>query len=388
MLIIVLRLGINCPFNHAQKKSLIFTYLAAMMNKPKVSIVVPIYNVEKYFSRCMDSLLSQTLTDIEFILVDDVSPDHCPSMCDEYAQQDNRVKVIHKKKNEGFGFARNTGLEIANGEYITFVDSDDYVMPDAYRKLYSLAMDKRVDVVYFSYQRFDDQDNRWIEVNVLKERQFQTAQEIRKLVLDMIANPPDAVNDGDFPAAAAWNSFYRMDVIKRNGLQFKSERALIGEDLFFNIDFLFHSESVLTIPDTFYNYRDNSASFTRAVGADRITKTYLFYQHLLEVLRTNNFGMEGYYRSTRRFIGNSRLNICQYVQSSLPRSEKMRWLKETVNQPFWKDVALSYPYKQMPLKYAFHFYLLQKGYHRLLYAYSRLFGATKWLAARLLRASQ
>ena len=92
----------------------------------KVSIIVPVYNVEKYIDRCMKSLMNQTLHEIEIILVDDGSPDSCPQMCDEYAKQDTRVKVIHKE-NAGLGYARNSGLEIATGEYVAFVDSDDYV---------------------------------------------------------------------------------------------------------------------------------------------------------------------------------------------------------------------------------------------------------------------
>ena len=96
------------------------------MERPKVSIIVPIYNVERFLDRCMDSLLNQTLKDIEIIMVDDGSPDNCPQMCDEYAKNDSRVKVIHKK-NAGLGMARNSGLEIATGEYVAFVDSDDYV---------------------------------------------------------------------------------------------------------------------------------------------------------------------------------------------------------------------------------------------------------------------
>lgn len=93
--------------------------------KPKVSIIVPCYNVEKYLDQCMNNLVNQSLQEIEIILVDDGSPDRVPEMCDEWAMKDNRIKVIHKK-NEGLGYARNSGLEIAMGEYVTFVDSDDY----------------------------------------------------------------------------------------------------------------------------------------------------------------------------------------------------------------------------------------------------------------------
>ena len=91
---------------------------------PKVSIIVPVYNVEKYLKRCVDSLVGQTLKDIEIILVDDGSPDGCPKMCDDFVATDSRIKVVHKP-NGGLGSARNAGLEVAKGEYVAFVDSDD-----------------------------------------------------------------------------------------------------------------------------------------------------------------------------------------------------------------------------------------------------------------------
>lgn len=101
-----------------------------MLIRPKVSIVVPIYNVEKYLHRCVNSLIRQTLKDIEIILVDDGSPDNCPKICDEYKNKDIRVKVIHKK-NAGLGLARNSGLDEAKGEYVVFVDSDDFIEESA-----------------------------------------------------------------------------------------------------------------------------------------------------------------------------------------------------------------------------------------------------------------
>ena len=105
---------------------------------PKISIIVPIYNVEKYLDRCVRSLCNQTLQDIEIILVDDQSPDDCPRMCDEYAKQDSRIIVIHKK-NGGLGYARNSGMKVATGEYVAFVDSDDYVDLDMFESMYNSA---------------------------------------------------------------------------------------------------------------------------------------------------------------------------------------------------------------------------------------------------------
>ena len=116
-------------------------------NNELISIIVPIYNVQKYLDRCMKTLLNQTYRNIEIILVDDESPDECPKMCEEYAKIDQRVKVIHKK-NGGLGFARNSGLEIAQGKYIIFVDSDDYVTENMCHLLYEAAKKYEADVVY------------------------------------------------------------------------------------------------------------------------------------------------------------------------------------------------------------------------------------------------
>lgn len=125
---------------------------------PKVSIIVPIYNVEKYLDRCMSSLLNQTLKDIEIIMVDDESPDNCPQLCDEYARKDERVKVIHKK-NGGLGLARNSGLEIATGEYVAFVDSDDFVDINMYQELYSTADSYDSDIVYCGFYEYKNESN-------------------------------------------------------------------------------------------------------------------------------------------------------------------------------------------------------------------------------------
>lgn len=121
------------------------------MKQPKVSIIVPVYNVEKYLDRCMQSLLGQTLKELEIILVDDGSPDNSPALCDNYeSASDNLhwpiIKVIHKI-NEGLGFARNSGLEIATGEYIAFLDSDDFVDVNMYEQLYLKAKAKDIDVL-------------------------------------------------------------------------------------------------------------------------------------------------------------------------------------------------------------------------------------------------
>ena len=109
--------------------------------------------MEQYLDECMDTLVNQTLREIEIILVDDVSPDRVPEMCDEWAKRDPRIKVIHKEKNGGLGYARNTGLDDATGEFVAFIDSDDYVDKEMFERLYTYANENRLDACYCDYDR-------------------------------------------------------------------------------------------------------------------------------------------------------------------------------------------------------------------------------------------
>lgn len=119
-----------------------------------VSVVLPIYNVEKYLDRCIESVVKQTYSNLEIILVDDGSPDGCPQKCEEWAKKDSRIKVIHKA-NAGLGYARNTGIENASGEYICFFDSDDYVAPGTIEKAYTTAKTDISDIVLFGHYAVD-----------------------------------------------------------------------------------------------------------------------------------------------------------------------------------------------------------------------------------------
>lgn len=122
---------------------------------PLISVIVPVYKVETYLPACVDSILSQTFSDFELILVDDGSPDACGAMCDGYAREDSRIRVIHQK-NGGLSAARNAGLDIAKGEYVTFVDSDDVIMRDYLRELYLAIIKNDAEVACCKFQNFED----------------------------------------------------------------------------------------------------------------------------------------------------------------------------------------------------------------------------------------
>jgi len=343
------------------------------MNNPKISVIVPVYNVEKYLPCCMDALLNQTFTDIEIVIVvDKVSPppDNCPAMCDEYAKQDHRVKVVHAK-NEGLGLALNAGLEVAKGQFIAFNDPDDYIETHTYEKLISEYEGTNADVIYYPFQRFNDQGETWRK-NFYTRKLYSTEEEIRELILNMISNPPNAKKDRNIECSVCCG-LYRHDIIRKNEIRFKNEREFLSVDLLFNFDYLLYSSRVITIPDAFYHYRENPLSLSRALKPENVTQNHFLYRYLLEILEKNNFGIDGYLRATRLMIGVSRGDIRQYIQeASLSKKEKIQWLKKVVSLTYWKEIAVKYPYWRLPLKHALYFYLLYKRYCRLLYYYSDL----------------
>lgn len=127
------------------------------MDNPLISVIVPVYNVEKYLPKCIDSIINQTYKNLEIILVDDGSPDNSPQICDDYAKKDSRIKVIHKK-NGGRAEARNVAIDVAKGEYIGFVDSDDYIADNFYELLLKAALDNNADISICSSKCVDEED--------------------------------------------------------------------------------------------------------------------------------------------------------------------------------------------------------------------------------------
>ena len=185
-----------------------------------VSVIVPVYKVEQYLDRCMQSLLGQTYSNLEIILVDDGSPDGCPALCDRYAQQDSRVKVIHKR-NAGLGFARNSGLDVATGEYVSFVDSDDYVTPDMVEKLYAAAKRLDADAVYGGFSLAGPDGVR--KGPGLEQETVWRGDQVRQLLLDQVATRPGRTRDTAMEVSV-WRALFRRSTLEENQIHFVSEQ--------------------------------------------------------------------------------------------------------------------------------------------------------------------
>lgn len=311
---------------------------------PKVSIIVPIYNVEKYLDRCMQSLLNQTLKDIEIILVDDGSPDHCPQMSDEYAKNDPRVKVVHKN-NGGLGYARNSGLDVATGEYVAFVDSDDYTSVEAYEVLYNKAKDTDADIVYAG---FIMQNSDGTESNCFMLDHTWEGKEITAFLQSMIF---DTKPDIDTIWMSVWNGLYKRDLIERNKIRFFSEREYLSEDILFHTMLIPLCKKIVCIPQTFYHYCYNGTSLThssfnvRKIGCnirlfEKLSKIAEDY-HLPEIKKEIFLFFENY---TRGII------LRGIILSDRSMAEKRRLCNKVYGYKGWKAVRDYLKDKHIPKK--------------------------------------
>jgi len=235
---------------------------------PKISIIVPVYNVEEYLGRCVDSILSQTFTDFECILVDDGSPDKCPVICDEYAKKDERITVIHKK-NGGVSSARNAGLDVARGEWIGFVDSDDWCDTDMFSVLYENALRYNADVSICDFKKVRcccTIENRTTK----KEPKVYNKYEAKIRL---------------FSTHTFWGTscckLVKHSLISQNNIQY--EKAIkYKEDTLFFFEIFNFADKVVYVPVHYYNYFSNPRSVTKQCGLTDAAKTaFVAYDRMI-----------------------------------------------------------------------------------------------------------
>lgn len=270
------------------------------MSVPKISIIIPCYKVEKYLDRCVESVVNQTFRDIEIILVDDASPDRVPELCDEWSRKDSRVKVIHKAVNEGLGYARNTGLDVANGEYVAFVDSDDYVDLRMYDTLYSATQNGLIDVVYCGLRQ-EVKTNQFKFIHDYDSPMKFNADKAKLVSISFIGKT-EITNRKLF--MSVWHGIYRREVIERKKIRFYSERNILSEDLPFQVEFCSIAQTIQFIPDILYTYCLNTDSLSRSFNIKKIDAAISLRRLLLRLVDNSIsarylIDVEFYYRIRR-----------------------------------------------------------------------------------------
>lgn len=255
---------------------------------PKVSIIIPIYNVEKFLSECLDSCINQTLKDIEILCVNDKSPDNCSKILEEYSKKEVRIKVFNHEKNLGLASARNTGLKNATGEFVIFLDSDDLLTLDACENMYNNAVSNNSDLVvgdYYTFSNFEIPTNKPTERNSAFVSLYEKFGDV--------TTAKDIIDKTDFiqfyqqiTFMVVWMKLYRRSVFVENNIDAPPLRC--AEDFIMVKNFLFHSNVVTFLNDIVMYYRRHPDSFTST------KKPYCFaifdsYKPALEIFKQNGY---------------------------------------------------------------------------------------------------
>lgn len=228
-----------------------------------VSIIVPVYNVEQYLERCLDSLVNQTLKDIEIILVDDGSTDDSGNICDKYAKKDKRIKVIHKE-NGGLSDARNIGLSIARGKYIGFVDSDDFISLDMYKKLFNCIEHGNYDIASCEFKKVYEYNEKEIASNTMKiiTKEYDNIQALE--------NYFDEYTDKREMQTVVCNKIYRRELFDN----IKFPYGKLYEDGYVTYKLLYKSKKVIHIYEELYYYFQREGSLIRSEFSLKVLKSY------------------------------------------------------------------------------------------------------------------
>lgn len=286
-----------------------------------VSIVLPIYNVEKYLDRCIESVINQTYRNLEILLVDDGSPDDCPQKCEEWVKKDGRIKVIHKA-NAGLGYARNTGIENASGEYICFFDSDDYIDPSTIEKAYNTAQKNNSDMVLFGHYDVNAQGKIVRTYIPTIDKESYVSSEVQEVLLpDLVSDNPATGKSTNLWLSACF-CMYSMKLILESNWRFASERDIISEDVYSLLRLYRNVEKVTIIPEAFYYYCENSTSLTHTYKADRFNRIKRFYNACIDACDELNYNDEVKKRFSGPFISNTIAAMKMIIQADMSNDKK------------------------------------------------------------------
>lgn len=263
--------------------------------QPLISVIVPVYNVAEYLPQCVDSIINQTYENLEIILVDDGSIDDCPGLCDEYAKRDSRIRVIHKK-NGGASDARNAGLDICTGEWIGFVDGDDYIDKEMYEKLYCVAVETNSDVS--ACQSIHDRNGRLLYQNYKRKQEILLSKE------EMI----DRMFCGNVRIMPVWLRLYKKEIF----INLRFPVGKIYEDAFIILSIIDEASRMVIIPDALYYYRLRIGSAMNVrYWNENIWDAICVYKHNFSIIKTKYPSKlnEGLYRLCWSYRASIRLAL-------------------------------------------------------------------------------
>ena len=342
-----------------------------------VSVIVPVYNVEKYIDRCIESIIQQTYTKLQIILVDDKSTDLSGIKCDQWSKRDDRIQVIHKKENEGLGYARNTGLEYAEGQYVVFVDSDDFLRNDHIELLLESLTNHNADMAICSYVRYQSDLRVDYMKNVSSELIIEKQDIVDKVLLSIIAAPSDDKREV-VRETSVWLNIYLKKYIDEKKLRFVSERTYGSEDMLFNIDYISQCNRVVMIPECTYFYRYNGLSLSNSYRISRMNEICMLTKMVRNELRQLNLLNKAEHRLERMLILKTRRTLM--IVSNLDNMdllEKLRTIKSILNIYDVREALKNYPIKKYSIVQKISAYIMRYRLSLMMYIYGRIYKRLK-----------
>lgn len=253
----------------------------------KVSVVVPVYNAEKYLRTCVGSIRSQTYKNLEIILVDDGAKDSSPQICDELQKSDDRILVIHKE-NEGAGKSRNRGISVATGKYILFIDSDDYIKPTLIEKCVRAAQNSDAAIVMFGIEDINEFGSVEGKIIPYSDQYIFLDEEVtEKLLPEMLFSEDKQKRNLEIPACMA--NFYSLDVIKKTAWGFESEKEYLSEDLYSLLKLYRHIKRLVVLNEALYCYRHGHESLSTSSRLMNYALIRKFYGQCISICEENHY---------------------------------------------------------------------------------------------------
>ena len=315
-----------------------------MDNSTLVSVIIPVFNVEKYLSNCVNSVLNQSYANLEVILVDDGSTDNSGSLCDEFQRRDDRVKVYHKP-NEGLGYTRNFGIDHASGKYIMLLDSDDYIELEMIQRMYDRAIENSADLVVEGYVKVSESGD--ILFKDTYSEALLTGDAVKNEFLPRMIGSLPGKKDSIFTTANA--KLYCREVLNKYNLRFPSERIIQSEDLAFQLNAAPYFKRVYVSGDSGYFYRANPKSLTTIYKESRFDECIKVYKYVIEKIDSLNLPQSAKYRAAKMlfvqtksavFQENWKINKKSYHQSYLR-------IKDILDNKCLSEAISEYPVSEM-----------------------------------------
>lgn len=304
------------------------------MRNSIVTIVIPVYNIERYLGRCLESIINQTYSGLDIVLIDDCSTDNSARICDEWMRRDTRIRVIHKEVNEGAGIARNCGMLEAIGEYIIFIDGDDYIAPKTIERCVSKAKDTGAQAVVFGHHDVNAEGE--ITGSFVTEGNVFEGYQVREVFLPNALAPSPAKGKERAPSCARAVMFL-LQPLKERGWHFFSEREVFSEDICLMLEVYSFIQKVAILPEYLYHYCENGSSITRSYSSGDYEKIKVFYKRSIELCDEYGYDPVIRYRLTLIYLSYTIAAMKRAVFRGGKKGTQVREIRQMLDDNILQD---------------------------------------------------